>query len=173
MLFRSGQEYSGYFEHVGPADDCTECHGTHTLEVEVELCSGCHEGVETQEDLQNIRMSEVDYDGDGNVEEGVAGEVATMHEALYEAIQGYAADTIGTEIMYNPNAYPYWFTADEERYTTWTPRLLQAAYNYQYAAKDPGAFAHNASYVLQALYDSIDNMGGDVSGMTRPEVSTE
>jgi len=168
-----GQEYSGYFAHVDAANGCTECHGTHTLEVQVDKCTACHEGVENEEDLQNIRMSEVDYDGDGDVEEGIAGEVATMHEALYAAIQAYAADTIGTEIVYNANAYPYWFTADEERYSTWTPHLLQAAYNYQYAAKDPGAFAHNASYVLQALYDSIDSMGGDVSGMTRPEVSTE
>ena len=54
------------------------------------------------------------------------------------------------------------------QYATWTPRLLRAAYNYQYAQKDPGAFAHNAKYVLQALYDSLEDMGADVSGMTRP-----
>jgi hypothetical protein len=168
-----GQSYNGYFEHAGPADSCTDCHGTHTLQVQVDKCGECHDGVESMEDLENIRISEVDYDGDGDVAEGVAGEVATMHEALYAAIQAYAADTVGTEIVYDAHAYPYWFTADEERYSTWTPRLLQAAYNYQYAAKDPGAFAHNPAYVIQALYDSIDSIGGDVSGMTRPEVSSE
>jgi hypothetical protein len=163
-----GQDYNGYFEHAGPADSCTDCHGTHTLEVKVDKCGECHDGVGSKEDLANIRTSEVDYDGDGDVTEGVAGEIATMHEALYAAIQAYAADTIGTEIVYDSHAYPYWFTAEEERYGTWTPRLLRAAYNYQYAAKDPGAFAHNAPYVIQALYDSIDDVGGDVSGMTRP-----
>jgi hypothetical protein len=45
---------------------------------------------------------------------------------------------------------------------------LKAAYNYQYAQKDPGAFAHNAKYVLQVLYDSLEDIGADVSGMTRP-----
>ncbi len=54
------------------------------------------------------------------------------------------------------------------RYATWTPRLLQAAYNYQYVAKDPGGFAHNAKYILQVLYDSLNDIG-DASGMTRPE----
>jgi hypothetical protein len=46
--------------------------------------------------------------------------------------------------------------------------LLRAAYNYQYVAKDPGAFAHNAEYILQILYDSIKDVGGDTSGMERP-----
>jgi hypothetical protein len=181
-----GQGYNGYFEHVGAADSCTDCHGTHTLEVKVDKCAECHDGVGSKEDLANIRTSEVDYDGDGDAEEGVAGEIATMQEVLYAAIQDYAANTVGTPIVYESHSYPYFFidtngdgeaTPDEanygNRYTTWTPRLLQAAYNYQYAAKDPGAYAHNAAYVLQALYDSIDDTGGDVSGMTRPEVSSE
>ncbi|MCP5116157.1 MAG: polyheme membrane-associated cytochrome C, partial [bacterium] len=54
------------------------------------------------------------------------------------------------------------------RYATWTPRLLQAAYNYQYATKDPGGYAHNGAYVLQLLYDSLADIGGDTSAMTRP-----
>jgi hypothetical protein len=136
--------------------------------------------------LENIRTSDVDYDGDGDVEEGVNGEITTMQEVLYAAIQDYAANTIGTPIVYESHSYPYFFidtngdgeaTPDEanygNRYTEWTPRLLRAAYNYQYAAKDPGAYAHNAPYVIQALYDSIDDVGGDVSGMTRPNVSSE
>jgi hypothetical protein len=45
---------------------------------------------------------------------------------------------------------------------------LRAAYNYQYSAKDPGAFAHNGLYIIQTLYDSLEDVGGDVSGMTRP-----
>jgi hypothetical protein len=38
------------------------------------------------------------------------------------------------------------------------------------ALKDRGAFAHNPEYLMQALYDSIEGVGGDVSGMTRPAV---
>ena len=96
-------------------------------------------------------------------------------------MNAYAADTVEAGIVYNGSAYPYFFIdsnangqADEDevnsdnRFTAWTPRLLRAAYNYQYASKDPGQFAHNGKYILQVLYDSIEDLGGDVSGMTRP-----
>ena len=53
-------------------------------------------------------------------------------------------------------------------FNAWTPNLLEAAYNYQYVQKDPGAFAHNGKYILQVLYDSIKAVGGDVKAYTRP-----
>ena len=40
------------------------------------------------------------------------------------------------------------------------------AYNYQDSTKDPGGFAHNSSYTLQILFDSIQAVDGDVTGMT-------
>lgn len=177
-----GKDYVGRNEHVGKFDSCTECHSAHKLEVKVSECTECHENVMAPEDLHDIRVSDVDYDGDGDVEEGIAGEIDTMAEVLYAAIQAYAAANPATDpIIYSSSGYPYFFidtngdgeaTPDEanygNRYTTWTPQLLRAAYNYQYAKKDPGAFAHNAPYVMQALYDSIEAIGGDTTGMTRP-----
>jgi hypothetical protein len=164
-----GKEYVGQNAHVPGFAVCADCHGAHTLEVKVEECGACHTGVASAEDLEAIRMSTVDYDGDGDADEGMAGEVETMREALYEAMQEYAAEVVGTGIVYNAASYPYWFTEDEERYGTWTPRLLRAAYNYQYATKDPGVYAHNGKYITQALYDTLEDMGVDVSGMVRPE----
>jgi hypothetical protein len=178
-----GQEYSGRNEHVPKFDTCTECHSIHELEVEVEECAGCHEGVEVKEDLVSIRESEIDFDGDGDVEEGIAGEVDTMRDALYAAMQAYATDTLGTGIIWSPAAYPYFFVdtngdgvADMDevnfgnQFNSWTPKLLRAAYNYQYVSKDPGAYAHNAAYALQLLYDSYANLGGNTAGMTRAAV---
>jgi hypothetical protein len=172
-----GQEYLGRNEHVQGFQNCTDCHNTHELTVKVESCSACHPMVESEADVTKIRIDPTDYDGDGNTEEGIAGEVQTMADALYAAMQTYAADTAGTPILYNGNMYPYFFadangngTVDEDEgsYSTWTPTLLKAAYNYQYVQKDPGAFAHNAKYVMQFLYDGISDLGGDVSAMTRP-----
>jgi hypothetical protein len=179
-----GQEYAGHNEHVPGFDSCVECHSIHELEVEVEECGDCHEGVESEEDLVNIRVSEIDYDGDGDVEEGIAGEVQTIADALLAAIQANATNNAATDsIVYSTTSYPYFFIdansdgvydeGDTERYVTWTPALLRAAYNYQYAQKDPGAFAHNAPYVIQVLYDSLADMGGDVTAMTRPAVVAE
>lgn len=175
-----GQAYNGRNEHVPGFDTCTECHNTHALEVEVQECGDCHAGVEVKEDLQTIRgSSEVDWDGDGDNTEGIYGEIATMNELLYAALVDYSTNTVGTPILYNASRYPYFFAdadgngelnGDEGAYVTWTPALLRAAYNFQYAAKDPGAYAHNGQYVLQILYDSINSIGGDVTGMTRPEV---
>jgi hypothetical protein len=83
--------------------------------------------------------------------------------------------------VYSSAAYPYFFAdlnsngaADPDEanrdnaFSSWTPKLLRAAYNYQYSAKDPGAFAHNGQYVMQLLYDGLVDMGADTSGMTRP-----
>ena len=164
-----GKEYVGRFEHVSGFDTCVECHDAHELEVVAEDCGNCHEGVSTVEDLETIRVSEADFDGDGDVTEGLAGEVATMREALLLAMQEYTAGIEGANgIVYDSHAYPYFFDDAGERYATWTPALLRAAYNYQYATKDPGGFAHNGAYVIQTLYDSLEDVGGDVSGMARP-----
>ena len=58
--------------------------------------------------------------------------------------------------------------------TAWTPRLLRAAYNYQYIQKDPGVFAHNPMYAAQVLYDALEDLGEggikvDMTGLTRAE----
>lgn len=52
----------------------------------------------------------------------------------------------------------------ETSLTAWTPRLLKAAYNYQYVQKDPGAFAHNGKYVIQFLYDTLSDPGAAGDG---------
>ncbi|MFV2045444.1 MAG: cytochrome c3 family protein, partial [Anaerolineales bacterium] len=178
-----GQTYAGRNEHVNRFDVCTECHSTHALEVKVDKCGDCHDGVTSEEDLTSIRVSEIDFDGDGDVSVGIALEVENMRDALYDAMQAYASDVVGAPLVYDSQSYPYFFldtnadgvpTPDEanygNQYNAWTPALLRAAYNYQYAQKDPGGFAHNNPYILQLLYDSLAAMGGDVSGMTRPEV---
>lgn len=166
-----GKTYDGKFRHVEGIASCTGCHDPHTLEVKVEVCAGCHEGVASVEDLKNVRMvsSTSDYDGDGDTEEGVYYEIEGLQEALYAAIQAYAADTAGAEINYDAATYPYFLGADGSGYANWTPRLLKAAYNYQMAYKDPGKFAHGGKYAIQLLYDSIEDLGGDVSGLARED----
>lgn len=176
------QTYLGRNEHVGAFNSCAECHNIHSQEVEVEKCGDCHENVKSEEDLVNIRNTDdptVDYDGDGDSTEGIANEIATFRDAVYVAMQTYATNTVGTSIAYSVDAYPYFFIdangngvvdPDEaaNRFGTWTPRLLRAAYNYQYSQKDPGAFAHNGKYVVQIMYDTLNDLGGLQPGMVRP-----
>jgi hypothetical protein len=167
-----GQTYVGKNAHVQGFDTCIACHDTHASNVKMDACKTCHSGVE---DSEKIRMSTVDYDGDGDATEGMAAEVQHVAEKLLAAIQTYALDKAGLAITYT-DSNPYWLgdadgngTVDPgERYPNFTPRLLRAAYNYQWVMKDPGAFAHNAKYVIQLMYDSIKDLGGDVTGLTRP-----
>jgi hypothetical protein len=185
-----GKEYNGRYMHVENFQVCTDCHETHTGALKVDQCADCHDGVTTQEDLKLIRtepegVAAIDYNGNGDTTEPIADEIASFQEALLKAIQKYAADKAGAAIAYSPAAYPYWFIdknangtvdADEATadngYVSWTPNLLRAAYDYQYSVKDPGVFAHNADYIMQVLYDSIEAVGGQeaVATFTRPPV---
>jgi hypothetical protein len=173
-----GMAYAVRNDHVEGFNTCSDCHNPHSLELEIEACSTCHEGVETVEDLRDIRMegSLVDFDGDDDDFEGIYYELETLQEILYEAIQAYAAEVAGTPIVYDSLAYPYFFIdtdADGEvtegeaafpnQFTSWTANLLSAAYNFQVVAKDPGGYAHNPTYLIQLMYDSIMSLNGEIS----------
>ncbi|MCC6499435.1 MAG: cytochrome c3 family protein [Anaerolineales bacterium] len=161
-----GKEYVSRNLHAsdeGKANKCQDCHDVHALEPKVESCETCHDTA----DPKTIRETEVDYDGDGDAQEGMSGEVATLAEALYAQMQVYA-EAHGGALTYDGHAYPYYFGADGKAYAAWTPRLVKAAFNYQYVQKDPGAYVHNPKFVIQFLIDSIADLGGDVSGYTRP-----
>lgn len=170
-----GMEYSGQFPHARRTDTCVGCHDPHALEFDVLLCADCHEDVETLEDIPMIRLDDefdpVDYDGDGDDTEPIKAEIESLQTALYDGIVAYTTE-MGDPIVYNSDAYPYWFDEDGERYANWTPRLLRAVYNYTWSVKDPGVYAHNADYILQLLYDSIVDIAGEeaAAGFTRAPV---
>ncbi len=173
------QIYAGRFVRGDDFFSCLECHDEHTLELQFETCSDCHtiNGTEPKD----IRVNTIDFDGNGDIQEGIYYEVENFHSALLEAIQAYAQETVGVPIAYDPLTYPYFFidinengeieadeTIFENSYTPWTPRLLRAAYNYNYVSHDPGAYAHNSTYILQVLYDSLVDIGGDTTEFDRP-----
>jgi hypothetical protein len=183
----AGKSYVGLFAHVPGANTCTGCHEPHGGAVAVVKCGGCHQGIQAVVDLPNIRMSSRgDFDGNGT-EEGVAREVASLHRELYAAIQQYARTVGGSAIAFTPEAFPYWHTdtngngridpeelRPDNRYPAYTPRLLQAVFNYTFVLRDPGAAYHNSRYTLQLLYDSLESLaasgkaGVNMGGKVRP-----
>jgi len=178
-----GKMYDADFAHVDGFTSCIDCHDPHTLEVNVAECTACHTGVTTADDLKNVRMagSLVDFDGDGDLEEGIASEIEGLQALLYQAIQAYGAEKSEKAIVYESHSYPYFFVdtnADGEagedeanygnKYNAWTPRLLKAAYNYQLSLKDPGAYAHGGKYVIQLLSDSLEDLN---AALTEPIAS--
>lgn len=173
-----GQTYDWRFRHVPGKDTCIGCHDPHSLQVKIDECKTCHTAVQSLGDLKDIRMMAslgTDYDGDGNLTEGIYYELDGLRTKLLTAITKYAVDKGLPAICYGSN-YPYFLKdadpaeasgacsgADTARYTDWTPRLLRAAYNYQVSVKDPGNFAHNAKYTIQLLYDSITDLNSAIT----------
>lgn len=177
-----GRGYAPRFAHVPSAGTCVACHDAHTTAVETEGCIACHQGVS---DITAIRTRYLDFDGDGVTSGGIRDEIAGLHARLHGAILTYAREVAGTPIGYAPGSFPYFFTdrdgdgeiGPEEavfpnRYASWTPRLLMAAYNYQVVAKDKGAWVHNPAYALQLLHDSMvslaEQVDADADGLVRP-----
>jgi hypothetical protein len=174
------KDYVGFYEHVEDYQQCTDCHDPHSLQIDFEECSACHSEVNPR----SIRIDGTDYDGDGDITEGIYNEITTIHDMLYAAIQAYAADVAGESILY-ANQFPYWFIdsngngeADEgevafpNQYASWTPRLVRATYNYHMVLEDPGNFMHNAKYFIQIMIDTLDDLSQvvsvDTSGLERP-----
>jgi hypothetical protein len=162
--------YDARFAHVTGYNACITCHNPHSLQVDLYRCNTCHTGITDPKDIRYYG-SFVDYDGDGDTDEGIFYEIEDLKVKLYAAIKRYALNTIGMPIVYDTLAYPYFFNdtnsngaPDESeviypnRYQSFTPRLLRAVYNFQVAQKDPNAFAHGGKYIIQLLYDSIQDL---------------
>ncbi|MBZ4401547.1 Ig-like domain-containing protein [Myxococcus sp. AS-1-15] len=170
----AGQVYDTRFRHVPDFDKCNECHDPHSTRVRWDACATCHPGVTDVTQAWNIRQiasRNQDYDGDNNRSEGIYFEIQGLRDRLLATLQRYGAER-AQPLCYG-NAHPYWFrdadgdgacsTAEvvgTNAYKSWTPRLQKAAFNYQLARVDPGAFAHNAKYIIQLLHDSIQSLNG-------------
>ncbi|HZO16438.1 MAG TPA: hypothetical protein VFB62_24355, partial [Polyangiaceae bacterium] len=162
---------------------CVNCHDpvatNHTFNPnDNPACStGCH----APTPIISIRVRTthlVDFDGDANAAEPLKDEIS----GLATALMAQMAVVSGTPpICYNGGAYPYFFkdtnanglcetseSTNANKWTAWTPALMKAAHNYQISKKEHGAWAHNFDYMAQLLYDSIENLGGNVSTFIRP-----
>lgn len=175
----AGKTYDGKFGHVDGYTGCNDCHNPHSLKVKTEQCDTCHTNVKSEADLHNIRFlgSLTDYDGDGNISEGIYYELEGVMAKMYSGILAYAANVVGTPIGYEEHSYPYFFkdtngdgVIDESEavssngYNRFTPRLLRACYNYQTVKKDPGGFAHGGKYFIEMMYDSLEDLNSAMPG---------
>ncbi len=133
-------------------------------------------------------MVATDWDGDGNTTEGVKGEIDTLAEALYAQIQEYAEGhgRHGHRIRCSDLSVLHrWMPISDGKtdkdeqgrqlFATMPGRRAcsRPPSTISTAQKDPGAFVHNPQYVIQFLIDSIGDLGGNVSGYTRPEVPAQ
>ena len=163
-----GREYSDRFFHARPVSTCNSCHDPHTLEIDFEPCTTCHQA-DTPEAIRIARQS---YDGSGDTDKGISRDIEANADLLLGMLKEYLAEVTGTPMLYDGTSYPYFFAdangdglIDEVdgakvAYGAWTPRGLRTAYNWKLVTADPGNFAHNPPYMLELLYDSIEDLSG-------------
>ena len=174
-----GQTYDARFAHVDGYNACSTCHDPHTLKVRLDHCSTCHTdagntsywgGIADPKNIRYFASWNTDYDGDGNTTEGIYYEIDTLKHLLWDKIAAYAVKVSGGGIVHG-DGYPYFFkdtngngVADESEqeranaYSAFTVRLTRALYNYQFASKDHGGYAHGGKYIIQLMYDGITDL---------------
>jgi Bacterial Ig-like domain (group 2) len=177
----AGQVYDVRFRHVDGMNTCIGCHDPHSTKVRFDVCAGCHTGVKNVGDAHEIRMMSsigIDYDGDGNTSEGIYDELVGLRDKVLAGLVQYGKER-GSPICYSATAYPYWFidgdadgscsateAVSANGFKSWTARLVRATYNFQLASKDPGAFAHNAKYIIELLHDSAESLNAGLVAKT-------
>jgi hypothetical protein len=103
----------------------------------VAACQNCH-----GPDVTNFDFALFDYNDDGNIE-GVQTEVQHLLDQLSALLP--PEGKVKTDLTIDKN---------------WTPRQLQAAYNWLYVKKDGSLGVHNTAYAVGLLKASIADLGG-------------
>ena len=126
--------------------NCAGCHmpeespngfeGGHTWRPTIEVCKECHTTATTFFDIK----AAADYNGNGKVETAFE-EIGTINpdSGLFGQVKA-ALEAKG--VYYNPDSYPYFFTATGGTFNRWSSNTLSAAFNLSYAYK-----AGTAAYV--------------------------
>lgn len=150
--------------------NCMGCHmdtpkkdntaGGYTWKAQIETCQRCHGPVEEFTQIQ----ASADYDGDGTTST-VFQELGTINpdSGLFGQLKAALQARV---IYYNPDSYPYFFTATGGQFRSRTTHTLSAAFNLAYAYKAGNAvYAHNAKYIVQILQDSLQALGVTPTGV--------
>jgi hypothetical protein len=167
----SGETYTNTSHTVLAGSDCTQCHyrsGTprkHDFTATIESCHACHPG------LSDINLpAGGDYDGDGTTE-GIQDEVDGALEVLRAAILATApSGAPDIEITFDD---PYFLINDTTDPGTDPSKsatvlldpvqdeaLMRAMFNHYWVDFDGSRGIHNASYALQLLQTSYEEITG-------------
>jgi hypothetical protein len=191
----AGMNYTGRNDHGGQ-NGCVFCHDAHTGDLPADgaaanqiggKCGVCHFNeagatISTLAELQETRQFGFEGDIDGNgAEESLQVEINGLGSTLYQAIQAYAANVSNTPIC-NPTptdnkVYVQANTTDAcgtganaTAYNKFTPRLLNAVYNFLMYQQDPGTWAHNPRYTIEVLFDAITDLNAGLTAAGKTPV---
>ena len=133
--------------------------GGHTWRPRVEICQQCHGP--TIKNFSDIPAT-ADFDGDGKIksafeEIGMISADGSTGTGLFGQL---VAALKAKGIFYQPDTYPYFFTATGGQFKAFTSNTLAASFNLAWAWKAGNCtYYHNAYYVVQILQDSLKALG--------------
>lgn len=119
---------------------CTGCHmggpAEHTFMVPLDRCTDCHNGDSFPEltDQPQFHFERIN----------------TLKDQLLVVLE--ASGVVRVLDAEAQHVFPYFTNIS-------TAAQLKAAYNWQFADKEPGGYIHNGFYIRQLLFDSITDMG--------------
>ena len=169
------------FCHMGP----DYSHSFRPEEIFAAQCASCHTEV-SGTNLEEIRKDDagtaVDYDGDTDLLEPIKDEIESFKDALVAEMAIYgsafyrdAGTHAGThDVVYNESQDRWYvdeddsgdYTSGDTRWRKWDEHFSRALYNLAFLHDEPGYYAHNPKYVLQLLYDTIDNLDEEYGSVT-------
>ncbi|HUJ26325.1 MAG TPA: hypothetical protein VLW85_09920, partial [Myxococcales bacterium] len=180
----AGKTYTHTKVHHGAAASCVECHSPkgsrHSMEVADAVaagtCASCHPGTSytTWSAASRGLTTGPGYDGDVTTQT-LPDELVSFRRGLAQAMNAYArangVTQSGGNLCWSDANSAFrlevgnttgWCTTATTSWTNLDPALARAGYNLIFASvsSDPGAWAHNFSYVAQLLYDSAQDLSG-------------
>lgn len=152
-----GTDVQGGFEYTGQTYDgemvFPGAHGG----AGYTTCVGCHMGGSEGPDNHNFMPQVSDCSGCHTVGAGGAfvdlGIGVSTSNTEIQNLKAQLLSILEAGGVVPLSGYPYFSNIT-------TKALLQGAYNWQVADKDPGGYIHNPNYIRQILFDSITDLGG-------------
>ena len=154
--------------HTNFSTGCVQCHmppvaanggiGNHSFYAQTSACTNCHAGT-----------TNFDVSGGQTL---VKSELQTLRAKL-NSLSLLTRD--GINPLSSSDLSDQGFASDESMPASAVPgrpavqgATAGALYNYFLVARGSGFGVHNPTYVKQVLYDSIEAVGGDLTGLIRP-----
>jgi predicted CXXCH cytochrome family protein len=108
-----------------------------------------------------------------NMPKKTNGTPETTDDTAYTKADGSAFFPATGDQMCIGDSHPYAFIDKDQDYvceptettafTRYTPRALRAAFNAKFAHAEAGAWAHNGTYVVQILMDTIEDLNAGIT----------
>jgi hypothetical protein len=183
----AGKTYAGQFQHYdGAKFGCVDCHDVHNTNgnhaatnkmTTSSSCVGCHgsgsfvdaAALQARLEAYSVRLLDTVLASMLNYtpQTGFSGTLdATLAALAAETDPAVQRDMLMTYIQGRTNFFPN--KAIAHAATTWKVFTYEDGAPHGQTHGHGGSWAHNSKFARQVMYDAIQSLGGDLTGLARP-----